>query len=161
MCHTKCGPCHAKFLTHCEGHLRTAAAATHQQHCVRRCIHCFVSQKYRAMTAASSSDSVARCMRQGVEAALAVCPAMRNRRQGIPAHVLEYADMIPANAVERAALKPLLLAGAQTTPAKQLSPWMKSNITPDGRRRVRRVDWNIAACYDRVTGIPQDQWRGS
>lgn len=113
------------------------------------------------MTAGSSSDSVARCVRQGVEAALTVCPAVRNRRQGIPAHVLEYADMIPANAVERAALKPLLLAGAQTTPAKQLFPWMKSTVTPDVRRRVRLVDWNITACYDRVTGMPQDLWRGS
>lgn len=113
------------------------------------------------MTAGSSSDGAARCVRQGVEAALVVCPAVRNRRQGIPAHVLEYADMVPANAVERAALKPLLLAGAQTIPVKQVSPWMKSNVTPDGRRHVRLLDWNIAACLRQGCWMPQDQWRDS
>ena len=114
LCHTNVGNV-MLGLIHRLGHLPTATTATHQQHCVWRCTQSVCgSELPRQTTAVFSHIKIARCVRQGVETAVAtVCPAVRNRRQGMPACVLEYADLIPANAGERAALKPLLLAGAQ------------------------------------------------
>ena len=38
-------------------------------------------------------------------------PVIRNRLKGLPAYVLDYADVIPSNSVERPVAKPVLLAG--------------------------------------------------
>ena len=45
------------------------------------------------------------------EAISVLSPLIRNRLRGLPAYVLDYADLIPSNTVERADLKPVLLAG--------------------------------------------------
>ena len=45
------------------------------------------------------------------EAVSVLSPLIRNRLRGLPAYVLDYADLIPSNTVERADLKPVLLAG--------------------------------------------------
>jgi hypothetical protein len=38
-------------------------------------------------------------------------PIIRNRLKGLPAYVLDYSDVIPANSTERAMIKPVVLAG--------------------------------------------------
>lgn len=45
------------------------------------------------------------------EAAAALSPIVRNRLHGIPQYILEYADLVVSNAVERPFLKPILIAG--------------------------------------------------
>lgn len=45
------------------------------------------------------------------EAAATLSPIVRNRLHGIPQYILEYADLIVSNAVERPFLKPILVAG--------------------------------------------------
>lgn len=45
------------------------------------------------------------------ECAATLSPIVRNRLHGIPQYILEYADLVVSNAVERPFLKPILVAG--------------------------------------------------
>ena len=48
----------------------------------------------------------------GLQQALAtLSPAVRHKLQGLPADVLDYADLIPGTSVEPPILKPVLIAG--------------------------------------------------
>ena len=44
-------------------------------------------------------------------AVAALSPFVRNKLQGLPADVLDYADLIASNSVEQAVLKPVIIAG--------------------------------------------------
>ena len=48
------------------------------------------------------------------EAISTLSPIVRNRLHGIPAYILDYADLIIANQVEKPCLKPVLLCGPDT-----------------------------------------------
>ena len=56
----------------------------------------------------SSSEAVLAATKEAISV---LSPLIRNRLRGLPAYVLDYADLIPSNTVERADLKPVLLAG--------------------------------------------------
>ena len=72
------------------------------------------------MSAAASSglfsctiqDSSPDAAYDGLKHAVAtLSPFVRNKLQGLPADVLDYADLIASNSVEQALLKPVLIAG--------------------------------------------------
>ena len=80
------------------------------------------------------------------EAISVLSPLIRNRLRGLPAYVLDYADLIPSNTVERADLKPVLLAGEllglwQTWPQASAGVLKGSCWTLSGARL-----WMVMAC---------------
>ena len=48
-------------------------------------------------------------------------PIIRNRLKGLPAYVLDYSDVIPANSTERTVIKPVVLAGPSHLEKAELS----------------------------------------
>ena len=48
------------------------------------------------------------------EAISTLSPIIRNRLRGLPAYVLDYADLIPPNLVEKPFLKPVIISGPTT-----------------------------------------------
>ena len=54
------------------------------------------------------------------EAIAVLSPIIRNRLRGLPAYVLDYSDIIPANSVEKPNVKPVALVGPTTTEKDQL-----------------------------------------
>lgn len=51
----------------------------------------------------------------GLQQAVAtLSPAVRHKLQGLPADVLDYADLIPGTSVEQPILKPVLIAGERS-----------------------------------------------
>ena len=56
----------------------------------------------------SSSEAAYDCLQQAMAT---LSPAVRNKLLGLPADVLDYADLIASSSVEEPVLKPVLLAG--------------------------------------------------
>ena len=54
------------------------------------------------------------------EAIAVLSPIIRNRLRGLPAYVLDYSDIIPANSVEKPNVKPVALVGPTTVEKDQL-----------------------------------------
>lgn len=61
-------------------------------------------------------------------AVAALSPAVRTKLQGLPADVLDYADLIASSSVEQPVLKPVLVAGEGCLPSQQ-----SSMLTPQAR----------------------------
>lgn len=58
---------------------------------------------------------------KGLQRAVAtLSPAVRHRLQGLPADVLDYADLIASSSVEQPILKPVLIAGERLPPCTTL-----------------------------------------
>lgn len=59
---------------------------------------------------------------EGLQRAVAtLSPAVRHRLQGLPADVLDYADLIASSSVEQPIFKPVLIAGERLPPRQHCS----------------------------------------
>ncbi|KAF8071222.1 GLTP1 [Scenedesmus sp. PABB004] len=84
------------------------------------------------------------------EAISALSPVIRNRLRGLPAYVLDYADLIPPNSVEQPFLKPVVLAGPHTGERTRLLEMLAAEF-PDvfalPRRTTTRDGAALAAAH--------------
>ena len=73
--------------------------------------------KFDFVLSNNNMDSVYMAMKESIAT---ISPVIRNRLRGLPAYVLDYSDLIPANSVEEAFNKPVAVAGPVTTDKKDL-----------------------------------------
>jgi hypothetical protein len=86
------------------------------------------------------------------EAIATLSPIVRNRLHGIPSYILEYADLVISNQVEKPFLKPVLLLGPCTDEKRSLLQTLADEL-PDVFAFPQLVT-------DEPAGLPKDPYAG-